>query len=298
MLHTDEADFFSVNSEIKRAVETLEVLFPSESVAGLAAWVRLNRAIRRASPLVGMQRVASGRGGPERWYSMDDGKPTSVPSSHRGRVFDSVDPLMIREARQAGPPRRGRRAVSAVEKYLKQLGIGDRVRRTQISQYHTAIKVHDHITDTTSNLLEIGFGASLVLPVLIAASMDVRGPLILEQPEVHLHPAAQSELSSMLCEVVRHRQILVETHSEHLINRARIMVARGELRPDDVSIVFVSRDSKGSHALNIQLDDKGQFSQPWPGGFFDERYLEMLELMNANEGEATSQPDANVDSAE
>jgi len=94
----------------QRAVETLDGLVSVGVRRGLAAWVRLNRAIRRASPLVGMQRVASGRGGPERWYSMDDGKPTSVPSSHRGRVFDSVDPLMIREARQAGPPRRGRRA--------------------------------------------------------------------------------------------------------------------------------------------------------------------------------------------
>ena len=96
-------------------------------------------------------------------------------------------------------------------------------------------------------LTDVGFGISQVLPVLVLLAYANHGDtIILEQPEIHLHPAVQSGLADIIIETAQMRdiQVIVESHSEHLLTRLQRRIAEKDLprgitiRPDDVSIYF------------------------------------------------------------
>ena len=111
------------------------------------------------------------------------------------------------------------------------------------------------------NLIDVGYGVSQVLPVITELLRhDAPTMCLLQQPEVHLHPSAQAALGSLCCEVgAWRRQLIVETHSDHLLNRVRMDVrdGRGRLKPDDVSILFFERDDLDVHIHSLRLDKQG-----------------------------------------
>ena len=96
------------------------------------------------------------------------------------------------------------------------------------------------------NLIDVGYGVSQVLPVISELFRDRDTPMfLLQQPEVHLHPSAQAALGSLFCAIAtRSRQLVVETHSDHLLDRVRMDVRDGksQLKPEDVSILYFERD--------------------------------------------------------
>jgi hypothetical protein len=224
------------------------------------------------------QRVSSGRAAPRRWYSLGGSTGqlfrTTVPT-----LFDSVDPQTLRdEARRAGHSGR-RLSKETLARTLRELEIATSISDRRLSAYHSAIYVTDAVTGVVSNLIDVGFGASQVIPVIEACLSRAAGPLIVEQPEIHLHPKAQGTVAELLCETSRHRQVLVETHSVHFINHARILVARGILPPAHVIVNYVYRTRKGSKIHTIPIDSNGDFTKEWPEGFFDERYQDTLTLL-------------------
>jgi len=150
-----------------------------------------------------------------------------------------------------------------------------------LSPYHASIKVRDNSTGVESNLIDIGYGASQVIPVIMACLTRSVGPLVIEQPELHLHPKAQGTLAEIILEVSKNRQLFIETHSVHIINRARIMLAEGRLRPEDIVILFIGKDQHGSCFNTIRMNSKGDFVNEWPEeyGFFDERYHDTMRLL-------------------
>lgn len=162
---------------------------------------------------------------------------------------------------------------------LRELDIASSINSSKLSPYHNAIKLKDSITGITSNLIDLGYGTSQVLPILFACLTDTNGPLFIEQPEIHLHPKAQGSLAELICYTSCYRQIVVETHSVHLINRARILIAKGILRPENVVINYVYRTKKGSKVISIPILKNGEFGKDWPEGFFDERYQDTLSLL-------------------
>ncbi len=111
------------------------------------------------------------------------------------------------------------------------------------------------------NLMDVGFGISQVLPVL-AALFRADGPpmFLLQQPELHLHPSAQAALGSLFCRTAElGRQLIIETHSEYIIDRVRMDVRdrRTALTPDDVSIVFFERSDLDVRIHSMRFDDQG-----------------------------------------
>lgn len=127
-------------------------------------------------------------------------------------------------------------------------------------------------------LTDVGFGVSQILPFIVQCLVDSRRLISIEQPEVHIHPRLQADLGELLAFCIgepRRHQFLIETHSEHLVLRLQKLVRNGNLRPDDVSVVFVSRGSQGASARRLRLDDDGDFVDEWPGGFFPERLREL-----------------------
>jgi predicted ATPase len=129
----------------------------------------------------------------------------------------------------------------------------------------------------------VGFGLTYTLPLLVAILAARRGSLLLlENPEAHLHPRAQTRIGELLalaadCGV----QIVIETHSDHVLNGMRIAVHRGQLAPSKVCLHFFMRSArpdKISHDIESPtIDRRGRISQ-WPDGFFDE-YEKSLDVL-------------------
>ncbi len=127
----------------------------------------------------------------------------------------------------------------------------------------------------------VGFGLSYALPVVVACLASGPGDLILvENPEAHLHPRAQAVLADLCVKAVRAgAQVIVETHSDHVLNRFRLAVAEEDLRPAELAIYFFAQDSTNSSAScrAVAVDRAGRYSD-WPDGFFDEYVNAMLSL--------------------
>ena len=113
----------------------------------------------------------------------------------------------------------------------------------------------------------MGYGVSQVLPVITELLRpDTWNPFselsifLLQQPEVHLHPSAQAALGSLFCQLAGpERQLVVETHSDHLLDRVRMDVRddKASLKPDDVSVLFFERGELDVHIHSLRLDDIG-----------------------------------------
>ena len=111
------------------------------------------------------------------------------------------------------------------------------------------------------NLIDVGYGVSQALLVITELLRPDAPPLfLLQQPEVHLHPRAQAALGSLFCQIAsRERQLIIETHSDHLLDRVRMEVrdGSGALKPEDVSILFFERDGLDVHIHSLEIDGEG-----------------------------------------
>ncbi len=126
-----------------------------------------------------------------------------------------------------------------------------------------------------------GFGVSYTLPIVVATLMAKPGSmLIVENPEAHLHPAAQSEMGQFLAQAAAANiQIIIETHSEHILNGIRLAVKQKVLQANNVSVQFFMRDDgDNKHRVLIpKIDSDGRIDL-WPEGFFDQAEKDLMEL--------------------
>jgi hypothetical protein len=138
------------------------------------------------------------------------------------------------------------------------------------------------------SLADVGVGLSQVLPVVVTALDNGARVVSIEQPELHLHPAVQVGLGDLFIEAAQSQQkmLIIETHSEHLVLRILRRIREttagevppevAELRPDELSIIYVqSRDGQMT-AKPLRVDETGEFLDRWPNGFFRERESELF----------------------
>lgn len=138
------------------------------------------------------------------------------------------------------------------------------------------------------NICDVGFGCSQVLPVLTAGlnlfhveSKNPRRVLIVQEPEIHLHPNAQAAMGSFFVNLAaKGGQLFIETHSDNLILRIARHVALGDIDSEDVAIFYVS-DEGENRVTEISLTDTGTFKPEFPQGFFPQRQSESLMLARA-----------------
>ena len=154
---------------------------------------------------------------------------------------------------------------------------------------YISVNLIDKHTNTTVTLADVGFGINQLLPVIVEGvaatprrvfSYPKDSIICLEQPEIHLHPRLQADIADLMIDTSRgehSKQWIVETHSELLIRRIQRRIEEGSLEPSEVSVIYVDpRESKGSEMIMLQLDEKGEFSDDWPSGFFEESFNEVM----------------------
>lgn len=147
----------------------------------------------------------------------------------------------------------------------------------------------DQRTKTEVSHRDVGFGISQLIPILCYSYAYKEKIIAIEQPEIHLHPALQSELADVFVESAlgnNQNTFILESHSEHLL--LRIMRRMREthenklpegvppVTPDDVAVLYVKPDGPRSVVLEMPLNEKGELVKPWPGGFFEEGFREVF----------------------
>jgi predicted ATPase len=133
----------------------------------------------------------------------------------------------------------------------------------------------------TFNLVDVGYGISQVLPIVVDVLQDQNeGTFLLQQPEVHLHPKAQAELGSFLVSLAKEKKqrFLIETHSDYLIDRIRMDVRDKKIPANDALILYFEKTNGGVQIHELTLDEMGNIinAPPTYRQFFLEEERRML----------------------
>jgi predicted ATPase len=132
-------------------------------------------------------------------------------------------------------------------------------------------------------ITDVGFGVSQILPVLALCYYVPEGSIILlEQPEIHLHPSVQSGLADVFIDAAKNRrlQIIIESHSEHLLRRLQRRVADETVGPDDIALYFCEPTAAGSELIPLRVDLLGNIEN-WPEDFFGDEFGEIAAMSEA-----------------
>ena len=132
------------------------------------------------------------------------------------------------------------------------------------------LRIQQSLASPEVTLVDMGYGLSQFLPVLVLCYYAPEGStLILEQPGMHLHPKVQSQLADLLIEVVTERnlQVLVESHSEHLLTRLQLRIAEEEIGADETALYFCENHAGVSKIKTLDVDELGNIKN-WPPDFF------------------------------
>ena len=156
--------------------------------------------------------------------------------------------------------------VEALQSFGRDAGLFDEIAVKTLGNrgapFQLQIRRHDGaLKGPQRNLIDVGYGVSQVLPVVTELLRQDAGEMfLLQQPEVHLHPRAQAALGSLFCRIAGwDRQLIIETHSDHLLDRVRMDVrdGAGSLQPDDVSILYFERGSLDVQIHSLRIDREG-----------------------------------------
>jgi len=173
----------------------------------------------------------------------------------------------------------------AVVDWLDYLGVAQNIESKDSAQFGHELQVCMSNRNKNHDLTQVGVGVSQVLPIIVAgllAKPDTT--LIIEQPELHLHPKVQSRLADFFLSLTQlGKQCLVETHSEHIINRIRLRIAEGSKNSpwqEATKVYFVEKKESGSSFREVSINEYGAI-QDWPEGFFEEGLLETEKRIRA-----------------
>lgn len=178
-----------------------------------------------------------------------------------------------------------------IANWLVDLGIIDafEVERTAAGRKDYEVKVTTRGGATQVALPDVGFGVSQVLPALVQVFYCPAGSTVwMEQPEIHLHPQVQAEMADVFISAVkayenglpRNVQLIIESHSEHFLNRLQRRIAEGEIEPDEVAIYFAKPGLKGADLEELKVNIFGDITN-WPDNFFGDEMGDIVARTSA-----------------
>ncbi|MYA26681.1 MAG: AAA family ATPase [Acidimicrobiales bacterium] len=193
-----------------------------------------------------------------------------------------------------------RQLEAALNYWLREFDLAENARSEDRGRIGIGLSVTPKGLRREVDLTSVGVGVSQVLPVILLCLLAEPGTLIvLEQPELHLHPRLQQDLADFLLACSRSgRQIVLETHSEHLVNRLRYRIAQDESDEAHalVGLVFAENDDGITRYREPEINVYGGLGEDWPAGFLDLTAREAQELVR--ESLAKRQRDKPLDDLE
>lgn len=222
---------------------------------------------------------------PERQYPWSGSQPDDM-----GRAGDqAINALLASRERGIKIARGKGKKQATLEEYvalwLQNLGLIHSFRVEPLAEGSQLYRVLVRKTPNAPEVLitDVGFGVSQILPVLVLCFYVPKGStIILEQPEIHLHPAVQATLADVFIDAWKKRdvQVLLESHSEHLLRRIQRRVAEASLSPDEVPLYFCSAKDDQSALDPLALDLFGTIEN-WPEDFFGDALGEVAATSRA-----------------
>lgn len=215
---------------------------------------------------------------PKREYAWSGAQPGDV--GDRGEyAIEAMLAASRREVKLSVPNARRQQPFEVVIGYwLKRLGLIHAFSAKPVARgtniYRVLVQVRPGSPEVP--LTDVGFGVSQILPVVVLLHYVPEGSTVcLEQPEIHLHPLAQAELADLILEVAKSRrtQVLVESHSEHLLLRLQRRVAEQTVAADDVRLYFAHPNGASSVLDKLELDELGNIHN-WPDKFMGDAFTE------------------------
>jgi len=208
---------------------------------------------------------------PERDYVWNKSLPGEMGSDGQ-RVIDVLLASVLMKNEEQN------RIMENVSNWLARMKVADRLEVKQLGR-STRYEMVVHRDGIEANLRDVGIGISQVLPALtVAYFAPVGSTIILEEPEIHLHPLAQAVLADVFVEVSQQRrvQFIVETHSEHLFRRMQTLIAKQSILPEQAAMYFVESHDGSACLRTLEMDDFGRVKN-WPEGFFGDALGETRE---------------------
>jgi predicted ATPase len=198
---------------------------------------------------------------PELYYEESGGMPQDV-----GLFGErTIDVLIASDKKQKDAP------LAQLRHWLNVFDIASDVELIAHTPTLYEFQLTDKQTGVLVNYAHVGFGASQILPIIVEGFYSPEHALLLvEQPEIHLHPRAQARLGDLLVDISQaSKTLIVETHSEHLLSQVQVRIAQGDVKREDVAIYYFEPTSSGTRVVPIEINALGQFVN-WPPGFFDQ----------------------------
>jgi predicted ATPase len=205
----------------------------------------------------------------------------------------AVEALLAATDRQISPgyKKRGQLFQALIARWLQQMGLLDSFEVKPIAAHRKEyeVLVRTHSAKTAVTLPDVGFGVSQVLPVLVECFYaQPNTTVLLEQPEIHLHPSVQMTLADLFIEAIQSRedgkdrsiQLIVESHSEHFLRRLQRRVAEQAIEPDQVALYFCGRGADGALLEPLKVNLFGDIEN-WPDDFFGDEMGEVSARMTA-----------------
>ncbi len=212
---------------------------------------------------------------PQRYYFITGEKPLHVGTKGER----AVEVLYITN-------RTSTQVFQKVNSWFKKLGFGEVSIKPLTESLYALNVTHPTIKKGHQNLevniASVGFGASQILPVVVEGFYAPENAIIIiEQPEIHLHPRLQAEMGDLLMDIAKTgKRLIVETHSEHVLLRIQRRIADGSLAKKDVAVYYFEQTEDGTRITELVLDEFGRFTN-WPRGFFEEDLMEAYEHSKA-----------------
>ncbi|MBX7169298.1 MAG: DUF3696 domain-containing protein, partial [Pirellulales bacterium] len=222
---------------------------------------------------------------PRRIYQWSGETPPSV--GQMGELAISAILAAQDDGRQLNRgPRRAKQGFAAfIAAWLKDLGVihDFTVRAVAEGRKEYEVLIKTGAKSPEVKITDVGFGVSQVLPALVQAFYcPPYSTVWMEQPEIHLHPQVQAELADVFVAATqarqdgreRHVQLIVESHSEHFLNRLQRRVAEEVLSPDDVAVYFCRRSPTAAELEPLRLNMFGEIEN-WPPNFFGDEMADI-----------------------
>ncbi|WP_436911620.1 DUF3696 domain-containing protein [Halosimplex marinum] len=280
----DNRSDLNINEELENLARGL--------INRIASSVEISSKMLRYIDNVGenISHVGPLRRSPQRIYF---GSGADSRDSHSQGV--NIEEKILRKAEMGNSP-----ILEKTNQWLKQTGFDCKldIESVEIGDIYQLKVIEDGLS---VNLADSGFGLSQALPILVECiymglreesptnspravfdpqAVENQYLTIIEEPEIHLNPKIESAMADFFININEEKTgLMLETHSEHLLNRIQRRIADGTIDDKDrVSVYFVSKDEAGSTVEHIEMDERGRFDE-WPEGFFQDDLTDAIEML-------------------
>ena len=225
------------------------------------------------------------RNHPQRTYQWSGDTPEGVGQTGEATVAAILAAQHEDRMLNRGPKKAKQAFTPFIAGWLKDLGVIHSFLVKPVAEgrkeYEVLVKTHAGAPEV--KITDVGFGVSQVLPALVQAFYcPPHSTVWMEQPEIHLHPQVQAELADVFISAIKARedgkerdvQLIIESHSEHLLNRLQRRIAEGALAPEDVAIYFCRRSGSSTELEPLRVNMFGEIEN-WPENFFGDEMADI-----------------------